>query len=333
MTSRLPADARRVLEEGEFCHLAARTQAGPHLTPLVYVLERGRIWVTTSRRSVKARVWRRDPTVAGLVRSGDMAVAFRGRVRTYDALDPLSWPAAAARGPTIATAAVRFSVRNARFFAGYAVDARRVPLAWTPPGRVFAAVEIAAGVVLDLRTGQPVNAWGEWPPSEGGACRASFRPADDDVVSAITRGVPSPVLRELRSLREATVAIQGTGGLTVVPAVRKPGPREGFGEYAIGRGSWDRAAAGLGSPAAVTLHRASTWRASEMLGIMVQGSVEPFARPETARGVRALEDRLLELGARSGRDAVLVRVRPRRTVWWHGWTSGTVTPRMIAGSR
>ena len=65
MSGRIPASARSVLERGTICHLAARTAHGPHLTPVVFAYQRGRLWVTTSRNSVKARAWRRDPSVAG----------------------------------------------------------------------------------------------------------------------------------------------------------------------------------------------------------------------------------------------------------------------------
>ena len=71
---------------GRFCAVAAMTPRGPHCTPLVFANSGARLWLTTSRRSVKARAWRTDPSVAGLVRSEDLAVTFTGTVRTYDAL-------------------------------------------------------------------------------------------------------------------------------------------------------------------------------------------------------------------------------------------------------
>ena len=87
----VPAPVRRILEEGAFCHVASLTPYGPHVTPMVFASAAGRVWVTTSRGSVKARAWRRDPRVAGLVRSGDRAAAFTGTVTTYDLLDTDTW--------------------------------------------------------------------------------------------------------------------------------------------------------------------------------------------------------------------------------------------------
>ena len=54
----LPMPVRRLLERGAFCHVAATTPAGPHVTPMVFAEAGGRVWVTTSRGSVKARAWR-----------------------------------------------------------------------------------------------------------------------------------------------------------------------------------------------------------------------------------------------------------------------------------
>src|SRR5439155_17556744 len=131
-----------VLEHGAFCSVASTTPRGPHCTPLVFAYSGGRIWLTTSRRSVKARAWKLDPAVAGLVRFGELSVAFTGTRRAYDALDRSTWGAAVAGATSIARASAGFSKKNAKFFAGYALDARQIPLAWTPPGRVFVVIDL-----------------------------------------------------------------------------------------------------------------------------------------------------------------------------------------------
>jgi nitroimidazol reductase NimA-like FMN-containing flavoprotein (pyridoxamine 5'-phosphate oxidase superfamily) len=56
-----------VLEQGSFCHVATAAPSGPHCTPLVFAYSGGRLWLTTSRRSVKTRSWKADPSAAGLV--------------------------------------------------------------------------------------------------------------------------------------------------------------------------------------------------------------------------------------------------------------------------
>ena len=60
-----------------------------------------------------------------------------------------SWGAAVAGATSIARATAAFSKKNARFFAGYAFDARQVPLAWTPPGRVFVGIDLERTALLD----------------------------------------------------------------------------------------------------------------------------------------------------------------------------------------
>ena len=50
-----------VLDQGRFCAVATTTPRGPHCTPLVFASSGARVWLTTSRRSVKARSWKADP--------------------------------------------------------------------------------------------------------------------------------------------------------------------------------------------------------------------------------------------------------------------------------
>jgi hypothetical protein len=300
-----------VLERGTFCHLAVRATSGPHLTPVVFAIQRDRLWVTTSRSSVKARAWRADATVAGLVRSGGVAVAFRGRVRTYDALDPLSWPAAAVAAPSIARAAISFSMKNARFFAGYAVDTRRVPFAWTPPGRVFAGIEMPAGRVLDVATGSVVGGWGSWPEEElrPARRRRSSAPRSDTAgrwTAGLDRRIPRSVRAAVGTRGEGTLAVGGQGALAVVPATWRRVASEGAYEATVA-GPFLDLAGGWSGPVALTVDHASAWRASEMAGILLQGAAEVC----TGVGIAG---------------AVLIRIHPERAVWWEGWTSGTVAP-------
>ncbi|MEO8501825.1 MAG: pyridoxamine 5'-phosphate oxidase family protein [Vicinamibacteria bacterium] len=51
----LSTAVQAVLEEGPFCAVATMTPRGPHCTPLVFAYSSGRLWLTTSRGSVKAR--------------------------------------------------------------------------------------------------------------------------------------------------------------------------------------------------------------------------------------------------------------------------------------
>jgi hypothetical protein len=145
----LSTAVRGVLDQGRFCAVATSTRHGPHCTPLVFAASGGRLWLTTSRRSAKTRAWRSDPSVGGLVRHGELAVTFTGSVKLYDALDRSTWGDALAGATTIARATAAFSAKNARFFAGYAIDAKQVPFAWTPPGRVFVGIDLDRVALTD----------------------------------------------------------------------------------------------------------------------------------------------------------------------------------------
>ncbi len=207
----LPTPVRRLLERGAFCHVAAVTPDGPHVTPMVFAEAGGRVWVTTSRGSVKARAWRSDPRVAGMVRDGREAVMFTGTATMHDALDPDSWARSLRNGPLLALAAVRFTRKNTRFFAGYAVDASRVPFAWTPPGRVFVELTIDRTALLDETSG--LRTWGDWPV--GAASLDRFR--------AVRTGTPplAPLPSDVReALGEAgagVLAVEGSDGPVALP--------------------------------------------------------------------------------------------------------------------
>lgn len=325
MTDAVPWLARRVLHQGVLCHLAARTPSGPHLTPVVYVFDGGRVWLTTSRRSVKARAWKQDRTVAGMVRAGELAVSFRGRVRTYDAFDPLSWPAATVGGPWLIRAATRFTFKNARFFAGYAADAGRVPLAWSPPGRVFARVGPELGWVV--KEGAIVERWGADEP-RGARFRRSFQELPRG--RGLDLGVPARIRRVIGASGTGAVGFQPeVGEPTVLPVRWRRVGAEGAFDAVAARALIDLTGAGPDVPAALTLDHASTWRASDMSGMLIRGTAALYATGETRRGVAAMQERIRLLGTPEDAldDAVLVRIRPSRVVWWQGWTSGTVASR------
>jgi hypothetical protein len=252
-----------------------------------------------------------------LVQVGERGVTFRGRVRTYDVLDPLSWPAAAVAGPRLASAATRFSLKNARFFAGYAVDARRVPFAWSPPGRLFARIELTAGRVLELGTGKVLDGWGEWPSG----VRYETASAPIERVPGLDRRVPSRVRTAVGAGGMGALALQARSAVSVLPvAWRRVGDAYEMATSAriIGLSRADRRA-----PAALTISHASSWRAADMAGMLIQGSAQLYS-PRSRRGGASVRKRLEEWGETLMDDAVLVRLRPFRVVWWEGWTSGTV---------
>jgi nitroimidazol reductase NimA-like FMN-containing flavoprotein (pyridoxamine 5'-phosphate oxidase superfamily) len=310
----IPEPANRLLEAGEFCYVAASTPSGPHVTPMVFVTAGDRLWVTTSRRSVKARAWREDPRVAGLVRVGPDALMFTGRATTHDALNPRSWRRSLSATPLLAVASARFTRKNARFFAGYAFDARRVPFAWTPPGRVFVELQAERTALLE---GDRVQTWGAW--GSGVASRDRFRASRTG--RAVFDVLPEHIRTAVGSMGPGALAVAGADAPVVVPARWTV---DGAALYAVAS---ERllALAGVTGPtvaAALCVDRPSTWRAREMVGAMARGEGEIHVVDRLGSGDTSA--RAVAHAAGADGDAVVVRVRPRDFVWWQGWESGTV---------
>jgi Pyridoxamine 5'-phosphate oxidase len=314
--SELPMPVRRVLDRGAFCHVAATTPAGPHVTPMVFAEAGGRVWVTTSRGSVKARAWRSDPRVAGMVRDGREAVMFTGTATMHDALDPDSWGRSLRNGPLLALAAVRFTRKNTRFFAGYAVDASRVPLAWTPPGRVFVELTLDRTALLD--DASRTRTWGDWALGAAGLERFRALRTGPAPLAAL----PTDVREALGDAGEGVLAVEGSPGPVALLASWVV---DGAALYAVlPAETFALAGVTTSKPsAALGMDHPSSWRARHMVGAMARGDAEIYEIGALTSG----RSSATEIARKAGQDdprAVLVRLRPRRFVWWRGWTSGTV---------
>lgn len=315
MSAVVPGPIRSILERGSFCHVGVTTPAGPHVTPMVFAAAGDGVWVTTSRGSVKARAWRTDPRVAGSVGDGERAVVFTGTVTTYDLLDAESWWRSLTHGPLLALAGARFTRKNARFFAGYAVDARHVPLGWTPPGRVFAEIRIERSALLE--GGRVASAWGDWGDAVEGAERFRAVRSGEPVLS----NVPGVAFGD-RGV--GALGLETPGGPLVLPirwAV------EGGSVYACAPEETLALAEAKGAPrAALAIDLPSTWRAREMVGAMVRGDGEIAIASRLASGASSAA-RIARLAGIDEAGAAILRLRPTTVVWWSGWTSGSVSIR------
>jgi hypothetical protein len=307
----LSTAVREVLDQGRFCAVATTTPHGPHCTPLVFASSGGRLWLTTSRRSAKTRAWRTDPSVAGLVRHADLAVAFTGSVKLYDALDRSTWGDAIAGATSIARATAAFSAKNARFFAGYAIDARQVPFAWTPPGRVFVGIDLQRVALLDDEGVQEGR--GRWRGET--TTHPTFRRTSK-------RGDP---LASLPGHVRVGLGVEGDGGLALVgdrgPVVLPARWRIDDGGLfaALPAETLALADAGPDAPAALMMDRASAWRARDMLGAMVQGQAQLYVLDALGSGAKSAGAIATSIDPEAG---ALVRLSPARVVWWSGWSSG-----------
>lgn len=310
--TQLPDLARDILERGVLCHLAAPSRSGPHLTPVVFALEGGRVWGTTGRGTTKARRWRRDGRAAGLVRAGDGWVSFRGPVTMYDLLDPATWADSLRRVREVTAASARFTVKNARFFAGYARDAARIPLAWTPPARVLFSIDLEAGVMAE--GDGVIERWGRW------GRRIEGVPAYRGVRGSLPNGdLPEDVRALLSDRGEGTLSVEGRHGPVVLPA--RWTRSEGTFLAVVPRRVLALAAAPPRPRAALVVEHASTWRAARMRGLLVRDEGEVFVPDEVTSGRRPLEAAVGDVGIP---DPGVVRLRAASVVWWQGWASGTV---------
>jgi Pyridoxamine 5'-phosphate oxidase len=308
----LSTAVQRVLEQGRFCAIATSTPHGPHCTPLVFALSAGRLWVTTSRRSAKTRAWKTDPTVGGLVRHGDLAVTFTGSAKLYDALDRATWGDAVAGATSIARATAAYSTKNAKFFAGYAIDAKQVPLAWTPPGRVFVGIDLERVALIDDEGVQEGR--GKWRGEtvSHGTFRRSTKQADP------LAPVPADVRRRIGTEGEGALAVVGDRGPVVLPVRWRTEPQAIYA--ALPSETLALADAGPDAPAALMIDRASAWRAREMVGTMIQGTAGLFDVDRLGSGAKSAA------GIATAMDPnaeALVRLAPARLVWWRGWSSGS----------
>ena len=308
----LSTAVQTVLEQGSFCAVATSAPTGPHCTPLVFAYSGGRLWFTTSRRAVKTRAWKADPAAAGLVRHGELAVAFTGSAKLYDALDRNTWGDAVAGATSIARATAAFSRKNARFFAGYAVDAKQVPFAWAPPGRVFVGIELARTALLDADGVQEGK--GRWAGAS--TSHATFRRSTkgDDPLSVL----PPEVREPLGAEGVGALTLIGERGPVVVPVRWRADEHAIYA--ALPAETLALAVAGPDAPAALTVDVASEWRARDMVGAMVQGTASIYVLDSLGSGAKTARALATEIDPDAGG---LVRLAPTREVWWRGWSSGS----------
>ncbi len=308
----LSTAVQQVLDQASFCAVASTTPRGPHCTPLVFAYSGGRVWLTTSRGSVKARAWKIDPGVAGLVRSGELSVTFAGTVRPYDVLDRSTWGAAVTGATSLARAGAAFSKKNARFFAGYAIDARQVPFAWMPPGRVFVGIDLERTALLGedgVQEGR--GRWGGESISQ-----KTFRSVKG--LEHPLAGLPDEIRAGLGTEGNGSLTISGDRGPVVLPARWRI---QGGALYAaLPAETVALAGAGPESAAALTVDRISEWRARDMLGAMIQGTATIFVLDALGSGSKTARVLARSIDPEAG---ALVRLGASRVVWWKGWSSGS----------
>ena len=242
---KLTREAGDILGRASIGMLALRSGRLPLVNPAVFSYSGGSVWMTTSRYAAKTIIARKDPRAAFLVDGGTKAVLLKGVV---DVLDPLNIPSQVRtffEGPGYALGMVEYALRNAPFFAGYALDIARLPRAWMPYNRVVLRLRLTDA---DLVEGAP------FPPAQ--AARVPAVPAEvSRRLAGVSRGYACWIEGGLPVLRPAFWEVE-RGQVSVAPTSGRPRS---------------------GSPGALVVESHHRFRPSQMVGACIRGTFTPSA--------------------------------------------------------
>jgi hypothetical protein len=247
---KLTREASAILGKTSLGMLALRPGRLPLVNPAVFSFARGSLWMTTSRYAAKTIVARRDPRAAFLVDGGKRAVLLRGALEVFDPLDLSSDVRAVLDGPSYFLGMAGYALRNAPFFAGYALDLARLPREWMPYNRVVLRLRITDA---DIVEGAP------FPAAQ--AARVPAVPAEvSKRLAGVGRGYACWIEGGMPVLRPAFWDAD-RGRVTVAPTSGRPR---------------------VGSAGALVVESHHRFRPSQMVGACVRGT---FAATQDAEGV------------------------------------------------
>ena len=199
--------------------------------------------MTTSRYAAKTIVARRDPRAAFLVDGRERALLLRGALEVFDPLDLSSDVRALLDGPSYFLGMAGYALRNAPFFAGYALDLARLPREWMPYNRVVLRLRIADA---DMVEGVA------FPAAQ--AARVPAVPADvSRRLAGVARGYACWIEGGMPVLRPAFWDVE-RGRVTVAPTSGRPR---------------------VGSAGALVVELHHRFRPSQMVGACVRGTFAP----------------------------------------------------------
>jgi len=236
----LTRDASEILRRTSIGMLALRSGRLPLVNPAVFSFAGGSLWMTTSRYAAKTIMARRDPRAAFLVDGGTRAVLLRGTIEIFDPLDLSNDIKAVLDGPAYLMGLAGYALRNAPFFAGYALDLTRLPRQWMPYNRVALRLRLADADVVE---GAP------FPPAQ--AARVPAVPAEvSRRLAGVSRGYACWLEGGLPVIRPAFWEVQ-RGQVSVAPTSGRPRS---------------------GSPGALVVESHHRFRPSLMVGACVRGA-------------------------------------------------------------
>ena len=250
MSVKLTRDARAILGRSTIGMLALHSGRAPLVNPAVFSFAVGAVWMTTSRYAAKTVIARRDPRAAFLVDGGDKALLVRGAIEIFDPLSLSNDVRAVLEGPGFFLGMAGYALRNASFFAGYALDLMRLPREWMPYNRVVLRMKLSDA---DIVEGAP------FPPAQ--AARVPAVPAEvSRRLAGVSRGYACWFEGGLPVLRPAFWEVDH-GLITIAPTSGRPKS---------------------GSPGALVVESHHRFRPSMMVGACVRGT---FAHSTEREGI------------------------------------------------
>lgn len=287
-----------------YADVAVSTRRGPHVTPAAFAAAHGRLWVVSSRRTVRVRAIRRTGRACVLVRRGEQSVVVSGHACVLSPWPPAEAAALAAGALPAAEAALRYTLRNLRIvLAGFAADVVTGAGDPTVYDRVLVSVDPDRGMVLEGT--DVVDTWGRWGGRRKAIAAQPPRPAPRHaaLLEDLLAGVPPQPAAALDRTDTACLGWVGPTGAVVLPAVG--GVTEDGGGPArvqVPSRALDVAALDGSSPACITVHDSDSARPSGYRGVVLRG-----------------EGRV----SRRGAARATVSVATERVSWWSGFRAGT----------
>jgi hypothetical protein len=237
---KLTREASEILGKTTIGMLALRSGRLPLVNPAVFNFAGGSLWMTTSRYAAKTIIARRDPRAAFLVDGGVNAVLMRGALEVFDPLNLSNDVRAVLEGPAYFLGMAGYALRNAPFFAGYALDLMRLPREWMPYNRVVLRLRLSDA---DIVKSAP------FPPAQ--AARVPAVAAEvSRRLAGVSRGYACWFEGGMPVIRPAFWEVD-RGRVSVGPASGKPRP---------------------GAPGALVVESHHRFRPSLMVGACVRGT-------------------------------------------------------------
>ncbi|HEY3086095.1 MAG TPA: hypothetical protein VGK28_11620 [Candidatus Dormibacteraeota bacterium] len=237
---KLTREASAILGKTSIGMLALRSGRLPLVNPAVFSFAGGSLWMTTSRYAAKMMIARRDPRAAFLVDGGELAVLLKGALDIFDPLNLSNDVRAVLEGPAYLLGMAGYAIRNAPFFAGYALDLMRLPREWMPYNRVVLRLRLSDA---DIVKGAP------FPSAQ--AARVPAVPAEvSRRLAGVSRGYACWIEGGMPVVRPAFWEVD-RGRMTIAPTSGRP-----------------RA----GAPGALVVESHHRFRPSLMVGACVRGT-------------------------------------------------------------